>query len=75
MALSSASSFIEVACYAHLRRYFFKALDSDPERARQALGLIGELFRIERTIVGAREEARKFGQQPESSHQEAEKSG
>jgi hypothetical protein len=44
---------IEVACYAHLRRYFFKALESDPERARQALGLIGELFRIERTIADA----------------------
>jgi transposase len=44
---------IEVACYAHLRRYFFKALESDPERARAALGLIGELFRIERTIAEA----------------------
>jgi transposase len=44
---------IEVACYAHLRRYFFKALESEPDRARQALGLIGELFRIERTIADA----------------------
>jgi transposase len=44
---------IEVACYAHLRRYFYKALESDPERARAALGLIGELFRIERVIAEA----------------------
>ena len=44
---------IEVACYAHLRRYFYKALESDPERARAALGLIGELFRIERAIAEA----------------------
>jgi hypothetical protein len=42
---------VEVACWAHARRYWFKALDSDPGRARVALGLIGELFRIERTIA------------------------
>ena len=27
----------EVACWAHARRYFLKALDSDPERAKEAL--------------------------------------
>jgi integrase len=42
---------IEVGCWAHARRYFFKALDSEPEGARQALALIGELFRIERQIA------------------------
>ncbi len=42
---------VEVNCWAHCRRYFFKALDSDPERAKVALGLIGALFRIERTIA------------------------
>src|SRR5260370_10277118 len=36
---------------AHCRRYFFKALDSDPERAKVALSLIGALFRIERTLA------------------------
>jgi transposase len=41
----------EVACWAHLRRYFFKALESDPERANFALARIGALFRIERTIA------------------------
>lgn len=41
---------IEVGCWAHARRYFYKALDTDPERARKALALIGELFRIERQI-------------------------
>ena len=44
---------IEVSCWSHARRYYWKALESDPERARQALALIGELFRIERTIVDA----------------------
>ena len=29
----------EVNCWAHARRYFFKAMSSDPERARTALGL------------------------------------
>jgi transposase len=42
---------IEVGCWAHARRYFFKALESEPERARQALALIGELFRIERQLA------------------------
>jgi hypothetical protein len=43
----------EVACWAHTRRYFFKALESDPERARRALALIGALFRVERAIADA----------------------
>jgi transposase len=42
---------IEVGCWAHCRRYFFKALDSDPDRARVALSHIAALFRIERSIA------------------------
>ena len=53
----------EVNCWAHARRYFFKALSSDPERARAALGFINALFRIERRIAEAprkhREKIRK----------------
>jgi transposase len=41
----------EVNCWAHCRRYFFKAMTSDPARATTALDLIGMLFRIERTRV------------------------
>ncbi|HEX4338924.1 MAG TPA: IS66 family transposase [Polyangiaceae bacterium] len=44
---------VEVGCWAHCRRYFFKALDSDPERAKFALARIGALFKIERTVAGA----------------------
>jgi len=44
---------VEVNCWAHARRYFFKALTSDPERANVALGFIGALFRIERTLAGS----------------------
>lgn len=44
---------VEVNCWAHVRRYFFKALESDPPRAKAALSFIGSLFRIERTLTDA----------------------
>ncbi len=44
---------VEVGCWAHQRRYFFKALGSEPERARDALAMIGALFKIERDLAGA----------------------
>lgn len=59
---------IEVACMAHARRYFFKALATDPERARVALALIGKLFKVERDIKGAtrsqKERARREKSKP-----------
>lgn len=51
--LYATGDVVEVNCWAHCRRYFFKALDSDPVRAKTALDLIGALFRIERTIADA----------------------
>lgn len=51
--LYATGDVVEVNCWAHCRRYFFKALDSDPERAKVALGFIGALFRIERTLADA----------------------
>jgi transposase len=42
---------VEVSCWAHARRYFFKALLTDPERAKHGLALINELFRIERVLA------------------------
>jgi transposase len=44
---------VEVACWSHCRRYFFKALESDPERAKTALVRIGALFKIERAVADA----------------------
>ena len=41
---------VECGCMAHARRYFFKALETDPERARHALALVGALFRMEREL-------------------------
>ena len=58
----------EVNCWAHARRYFFKAMESDPDRARVALKLIGALFRIERRIAESprkqREKVRKRQSSP-----------
>jgi hypothetical protein len=56
--LYKRGTLIEVACWAHARRYWFKALDADPERARKALALIGALFRVERTCAAAPPEER-----------------
>ncbi len=46
--LYKSGDVVEAGCWAHARRYWFKALAVDPERARQALALIGALFRLER---------------------------
>jgi transposase len=42
---------VEVGCWAHGRRYFFKALASDPDRAKVALAYMSALFNIERTVA------------------------
>lgn len=39
---------VEVACWAHSRRYVFKSMQSDSVRARHALTLIQQLFKYER---------------------------
>jgi transposase len=49
--LYASGDVVEVGCWAHLRRYFFEAMASDPDRAREGLALISALFRIERTIA------------------------
>lgn len=56
--LYKTGKIVEVACWCHCRRYWWKALDSDPDRAHAALALIGELFRIDRGIAGASVEER-----------------
>lgn len=57
---------LEQVCWAHARRYWFKALESDPERARKGLALIGELFRIERGLVGKAPDQRLAARQEEA---------
>lgn len=42
-----ARGLTEVGCWAHARRYFHKALDSDQSRMGLALALIAQLYRVE----------------------------
>jgi transposase len=42
-----ARGLTEVGCMMHMRRYFYKALDSDQERIGKALHLIAKLYGIE----------------------------
>jgi transposase len=42
-----ARGLIEVACWAHARRYMYKALESDQARMGPALLLIAQLYRVE----------------------------
>jgi transposase len=51
--LYKTGNVIEVGCWSHARRYWWKSLESDPERAKTALGYIGSLFRIERSMASS----------------------
>ncbi len=42
---------VEVACWFHLRRYFWRAIGSDKDRALEALSLISKLFEVQRACV------------------------
>ena len=51
-----ARGLIEIGCWAHARRYFYKALGSDQGRMGPALLLIAQLYRVEkhgRVLVAA----------------------
>lgn len=49
---------VEVACWAHARRYFYKSLETDGARSRHALALIQSLFEFEREWKGESPDAR-----------------
>jgi transposase len=53
-ALYATGRIVEVACWAHARRYFWDAKSADAARALLALGFIRELYRVE---ADARERA------------------
>ena len=40
---------VEVGCWAHARRHFHNALETDPSRMRTVLLMIAQLYRVERT--------------------------
>jgi transposase len=47
-----ARGLIEVSCWAHTRRYFYKALESDQARMGPALLFIAQLYRVEKQARG-----------------------
>ncbi len=51
--LYATGDVVEVSCWAHARRYFFKALASDPDRARHGIAIIKALFDIEEKLANA----------------------
>lgn len=53
-----ARGLTEVGCMMHMRRYFFKALDSDQERMGKVLHLIARLYSIEDRAKGLTGEER-----------------
>jgi hypothetical protein len=55
-ALFAGGTVVEVGCWAHARRKFFEAQKTDPEGALYALGVIRQLYGVEKE---AAEQARK----------------
>jgi len=53
-----ARGLIEVGCWMHARRYFIKAMDSDPQRMGSALYLIARVYSVEDRAHGLRGEER-----------------
>jgi hypothetical protein len=61
-----ARGLIEIACWSHARRYYFKALESDQARTGPVLLLIAQLYRVERQARGWSAEERLALRQRES---------
>jgi len=57
---------VEAGCWAHARRYFFKALSTDPTRARDAIAAIGKLFHNEKLAKAMTPEQRLALRQEQS---------
>jgi transposase len=47
-AMYKVEHIVEVACWAHARRYFYDAKGTDPPRAQTALAYIHQLYEVER---------------------------
>jgi len=61
-----AQGVTEVACWAHARRKFYDAQDSDGKRAARMLALIGELYAIEREAKDVEETTKRALRQERS---------
>jgi transposase len=61
--LNSGGAIQEVACWAHCRRYWYKAREVDPARSHWVIGLIQRLYDVERLAEGkAHQERRELRQ-------------
>lgn len=56
---------VEVACWAHCRRYWHKAREQDPARAHHVLAVISQLYEIERATA---DQTSEFRQSQRSEH-------
>jgi transposase len=54
----TAGGVTEVACWAHARRKFYDAQDSDAKRSAEMLALVGELYAIDRDAQAADDDVR-----------------
>ena len=57
--LGSRGKIQEVSCWAHCRRYWYKAREQDPARAHHVLGVIARLYEIERAAAEGDAETRR----------------
>ena len=51
--LESGGAIVEVACWAHTRRYWYKAREQDAARAHHVLAVISRLYELERATKDA----------------------
>ncbi len=57
--LGSQGKIQEVSCWAHYRRYLYKAREQDPARAHHVLGVIARLYEVERATAEGDAEIRR----------------
>lgn len=57
--LHSNGAIVEVACWAHTRRYWYKAREQDAARAHHVLAVISRLYELERATKNAAAESRQ----------------
>jgi len=57
--LVTAGRVVLACCWAHVRRYFYKALETDRTRSLEAIAIIGQLFAVERACASTPKTARR----------------
>ncbi|MEJ7813527.1 MAG: IS66 family transposase, partial [Gemmatimonadaceae bacterium] len=60
-AVFRAGDVVEVACWMHQRRYVYRALETDRDRALEGLAIIGKLFEIDRSCRALGLDLEAFG--------------